>query len=149
MNPARPLTLLGAVIGTALIGFTLAHASLRSANPDRNTVVKAMPKTVTLEFTEPFEVRFSSFKVYRLDTKASTISEAQNEAQALLDRVIGLKDDLNARADQGTNLSDGTAARIELKLRDKLEPGYYVVMWRVLSVDTHTTEDYLVFRYKP
>jgi copper resistance protein C len=58
-------------------------------------------------------------------------------------------------------LSDKNAKRIDLglenpnvsslvsiKLPNELEPGWYVVMWKVLSVDTHTTSDFVLFRYQ-
>jgi methionine-rich copper-binding protein CopC len=40
------------------------------------------------------------------------------------------------------------AAKLEVKLKAKLPAGWYVMMWKVLSIDSHTGSDFFVFQYK-
>ena len=67
------------------------------------------------------------------------------EAQALVARVLALKNDLAKRADAGLETTASEAALVKLKLKPNLKPGIYVVMYRVLSVDTHITQDFFTF----
>ncbi|TMI77942.1 MAG: copper resistance protein CopC, partial [Bacillati bacterium ANGP1] len=53
-----------------------------------------------------------------------------------------------SRSDAGVANTTRTSGDIVLRLKD-LGPGAYVVMWRVLSVDTHTTQGSFVFVYTP
>lgn len=53
-----------------------------------------------------------------------------------------------ARSDAGVANTTRTSTDIVVRLKD-LEPGAYVLMWRVLSVDTHTTQGSFVFVYTP
>jgi hypothetical protein len=129
----------------SLLGFG-ATVWARST-PEAGQTVTVMPKTVTLEFTEPLEVEFSSFKVYRLVLQAGE-TDVKAAAAKFAASVLPRKDDAPARADEGLIRTASSAARLELKLKDKLAPGWYVVMWRALSVDTHVTTDHFVFRYQ-
>jgi copper resistance protein C len=140
----------GAILaGLGLVGVALAHSNLtRSAPADAQTVA-VLPKTVVLEFSEPLEVKFSSFKIYKLGTNATDAKAAREDADALVEKALEKKGDEAARADDGLATSVPTAARLEVKLKPNLTPGWYVVMWKVLSVDTHTSDDSIVFRYKP
>jgi copper resistance protein C len=121
----------------------LAHSYLTGSSPNAGQTVRVMPKTVTLEFSAPVEVGFSTFKVYAL-ANSSNVDQA---AADLSTKVLPLKDDAAARADAGLVTQVSPAAKLELKLKDKLEPGWYVVMWRVLSVDGHVTTSRFVFEY--
>ena len=38
---------------------------------------------------------------------------------------------------------------VTLPLPDDLQPGAYAVVWRALSVDTHTMQDLITFTYRP
>jgi len=87
-----------------------AHAFLDHANPLVGSTVPTAPHEVTLDFTQNLEPAFCSVQV---------------------------TDDKGARVDQGKPQISGSTMRIGVK---SLPPGVYKVHWRVLSVDTHTTE---------
>lgn len=129
------------------VGAVLAHAGLSRGTPAPDERVKIPPKSVVLELAEPVEVRFSTFKVFAL--KARDLKAAKAEAEALFKSRLSLRNDEDDRADAGLATTAATAARVEVLLKEKLGPGYYAVMWRVLSVDTHTTSDFYVFSYQP
>ena len=93
-----------------------AHAMLDRAEPRVGNSVRTAPREVTLWFTERLEPSFSGAQVYNAS---------------------------GARVDQGRARIDGSVMHISLK---PLGPGTYRVRWRVLSVDTHTTEGSFMFR---
>jgi copper resistance protein C len=86
------------------------HAFLDHASPLVGSTVSTAPQEVSLSFTQNLEPAFSSAQV--TDAKG-------------------------ARVDQGKAQVSGSTMRVGLK---SLSPGTYKVRWRVLSVDTHTTE---------
>jgi len=96
-----------------------AHAFLDRADPRVGSSVRAAPREVALWFTEKLEPAFSNAEVY-------------NSAGARVDQG-------RARIDR----SDPSVMRVSVKA---LTPGTYKVRWRVLSVDTHTTEGSFSFR---
>ena len=90
-----------------------AHALLDHASPLVGSTVRSAPKTLTLWFTQKLEPAFSTIEV---------------------------RDAGGTRVDAGrvqVDRADRTILRIGLK---SLKNGTYQVHWRVLSVDTHTTE---------
>jgi copper resistance protein C len=94
-----------------------AHAMLDRANPAVGSTVGAAPRAVTLTFTENVEPAFSSVRV---------------------------EDAGGARVDQGKpQLAGRNVLRVGLK---PLQPGSYKVTWKVLSVDTHTTQGSFSFQ---
>lgn len=140
----------GAILASlALVGVAVAHSNLTRSTPADAQTVAALPKTVVLEFSEPLEVKFSVFKMYKLETTATDAKSARKDADALVGKVLEKRGDEAERADDGLATSVPTAARLEVKLKPNLTPGWYVVMWKVLSMDTHTSDDSIVFRYKP
>ena len=90
-----------------------AHAFLDRAEPRVGSKVKSPPRELRLYFTQNLEAAFSAAKV-------------TNEAGTQVDKG-------DSRVDE----SDRSMLRLSL---GSLEPGTYVVAWRVLSVDTHVTE---------
>jgi methionine-rich copper-binding protein CopC len=94
----------------------VAHALLDHADPLVGSTVASAPREVALTFTQKLEPAFSSVQV----TDAS-----------------------GARVDQGKPQVSGNVMRVGLK---SLGQGSYRVHWRVLSVDTHTTEGSFTFR---
>jgi len=90
-----------------------AHATLDHASPLVGSTVAATPSAVVLTFTEKLEPAFSTVRV-------------ENAAGARVDQG-------NAQVEPGSR----TVLRVGLK---PLPPGTYRVIWKVLSVDTHTTE---------
>jgi methionine-rich copper-binding protein CopC len=98
---------------TTLSGAAQAHAMLDHANPLVGSTVASAPRTVSLTFTERLEPAFSTVRV----ENASGTRVDQGKAQV----------------DSGSR----NVLRVGLK---PLPPGSYKVFWKVLSVDTHTTE---------
>jgi methionine-rich copper-binding protein CopC len=133
------------LVSFLLAEVVFAHSYLSSSSVPANSILKTAPELVTLEFTEPLELGFSTFKVYKLETKITDSDKLKLEAQKLVARVLSLKNDLVKRADDGLETTASQAARIKLKLKPNLKPGIYVVMYRVLSVDTHITQDFFTF----
>lgn len=125
-----------------------AHAFLDESVPARDAVVDVLPETVKLVFTEPVEVRASIFKVYPLEADDDPL-RLRAQAARLVDEVLQVRGDENRRADDGLVPAGRESAEIQIVLPDDLPPGPYVVMWRVLSVDTHITWGHYVFTYAP
>jgi methionine-rich copper-binding protein CopC len=99
-------------------------------------------------------VRFSTFKVYPLGADLgpdAPDAEARLNglAGALAFEVLETQGDDGARADTGVRTGERTAETVTLPLKEGLGAGVYVVMWRTLSVDTHTTQGFLTFRVAP
>jgi methionine-rich copper-binding protein CopC len=144
----HPLLQIVIILLAALSSVGLSHAYLRQSEPAAGTVVSELD-TITLEMTEAVELNFSTFKVYHLPDAPDAPRARLDAATALMRDVLMLRDDEDARSDLGLITQGRTSAEIEIALKDALEPGIYVVMWRVLSIDTHTTEDLLIFEYRP
>lgn len=125
-----------------------AHAFLDGGVPGPDAVVSERPEAVVLTFTEPVEVRASIFKVYPLTPDEDPL-RLRAQAAGLVDRVLQLRGDEDARVDAGLVAAGREAAEIRVRLQEDLPPGPYVVMWRVLSVDTHITWGHYVFTYAP
>jgi copper resistance protein C len=154
----RSLVLMAAL----LVGAASAHAYLSAAAPAPGSTLEGAPEEVVLTFTEPIEVRFSTLKVYRLEVADEAMPEdPANPTERELQRLNALaaqlasevleEDDAEepARADTGLLTEARTAAEVTLGLREDLEPGVYVVMWDVLSIDTHWTREHFVFLVAP
>lgn len=110
-----------------LLGTAVAHTQITHFTPAAGSTVTA-PKMVTLTFSEPINLRFSTFKIYALP--------AGTDTAALTRTKINLKNDAEARADTYSG-SSNMAARLNLPLKANLKPGLYVVMWQILSDDGH------------
>jgi methionine-rich copper-binding protein CopC len=90
-----------------------AHAFLDHADPRVGSTVHAAPHTLTLWFTQDLEPAFCTLEV---------------------------RDASGARVESG-KASVGAGGRNVMRITLKpLSPGTYTVSWRVLSVDTHTSE---------
>ncbi len=147
----RLLALLALLLG----GAASAHADMAQSTPAGNTTVTELPGAVQLVFTEPVETLFSVFKVYRLEADVDMAADSawkrlNGLAGALVNEVLTANDaGAEARVDEGVETASATTAEVSLSLPDDLAPGVYVVMWRVLSIDTHSTQGFLVFEYVP
>ena len=110
-----------ATLGLPLLGIgdAAAHATLDHASPRVGTTVSAAPREVTLWFTQKLEAAFSGVRV----TNAA-----------------------GQRVDAGGTRVNGTVMSVTLRSGG---PGTYRVEWKVLSVDTHTTEGSFTFRVGP
>jgi len=93
-----------------------AHAFLERAEPRVGNTVRTAPREVTCWFTQNLEPAFSSLVV---------------------------RDSSGAQVSIGRASVSGNVLRVALK---PLPAGVYKVSWRVLSVDTHTTEGDFSFR---
>jgi copper resistance protein C len=93
-----------------------AHAMLDHATPRVGTTVATAPSEVTLVFTQKLEPAFSGIKV----TNAA-----------------------GQRVDTGGTRVNGTTMSVSLRGGGT---GTYRVEWKVLSVDSHTTQGSFTFR---
>lgn len=146
----RRLALLGAAL--ALAGAALAHSYLKEASPAAGTRVRQMPSEVRLSFDEPLEIRFSTFKVYRLEAPTEALSDFKRLnalAVPLFNQALKHKGDEDARADTGLRTTARSTKEVVIGLKEGLKPGAYVVMWQLLSADTHVLSDFYVFVYQP
>jgi copper resistance protein C len=107
----RAVRTLGCTAALALLcGVAAAHAFLDEAAPRVGTTVRTAPREITLTFTQDLEPAFSTV----------TITDASGQ-----------------RVDAGKPSVAGNVMRVPLR---PIGVGKYRVTWRVLSVDTHTTE---------
>jgi copper resistance protein C len=97
-------------------GDAAAHAFLERANPRVGSTVSAAPRELTLSFTQKLESAFSGVMV----TNAA-----------------------GQRIDTGGARVNGNVITVTLRPGGT---GTYRVNWKVLSVDTHTTEGNFTFR---
>ncbi len=130
-----------------------SHADLKSATPGKNAVITKLSGEIVLNYTEAVEVRFSTFKVYPLEVTGD-LNEPQERlrinaaAAALMSEALDAEEDEASRADIGVLTEARTSDTVTLGLAE-LGSGFYVVVWRVLSADTHTTTGSFVFEYAP
>ena len=128
---------------------TSAHAFLNASVPSADGVVSAPLKEIRLTYSEPVEIRFSTFKLYKIPAAAGADARALHAAaESLVGADLLKRGDEAARSDAGVTNTSRSSADIVVRLKD-LDPGAYVLMWRVLSVDTHTTQGSFIFVYAP
>ena len=104
------------------VGAAHAHAFLDHADPRVGNTVKSSPRILSLWFTQNLEGSFSAAEV--LDSNGARMNAG------------------NASVDA----NDRKLLRVPVKV---LPAGTYTVKWRVLSVDTHTTEGNFTFHITP
>lgn len=120
MNPRtlfRPLTGMIAALGLFAASQADAHAHLVKADPVANATV-ASPQTITLQFSEKLEPKFSGFELMKSDGGGVAIT---------------------------SSVSDKT---ITGGVKTRLAPGIYMVMWHVVSSDGHRMEGNFTFTVK-
>jgi copper resistance protein C len=124
----RHRSIVSAIIATAalvaLADDGVGHARLKRANPPVGGVIPAaqVPAELRIWFSEPVEAELSKLTVVAPD---------------------------GTRADRGdvrADPDDRTQLRVSLL---PLEPKLYRVIWRVVSIDTHTTNGSFPFRVEP
>jgi len=98
------------------MGEASAHAMLDHAEPRVGNKVATAPREVTLWFTQKLEAAFSTI----------TVTNAAGQ-----------------RVDTGKTRVSGNQMSVSLRTGGA---GTYHVMWRVLSVDTHTTDGTFTFQ---
>jgi copper resistance protein C len=115
-------SILSAILALMMPTLAQAHAMLDRASPAVGSTVAAAPRAVSLTFTEKLEPAFCTVRV-------------ENAS--------------GARVDQGKpQLDRGSRNVLRVNLK-ALAPGSYKVIWKVLSVDTHTTEGSFSFQVGP
>jgi methionine-rich copper-binding protein CopC len=114
----RNVSIIGNVAAALLLSTVAvtAHAFLDRAEPRVGSTVRAAPRELTLWFTQNLEPAFST---------------------------VTIADDSGQRVDAGKPSISGSVMRAPLR---PIRPGTYRVKWRVLSVDTHTTEGSFTFK---
>ena len=148
----------------APLGAVSAHAYLETSDPEAGATLQTAPEQITLSFSEPLELRFSTFEIAPLETDATDPREVRVAAQDLMAEVLGQSGDnlTSGSGDEsdeaGSQMSgepsaevlnsERTAREVVLELGN-LEPGTYVVMWRLLSTDTHASDDFVTFTVAP
>jgi methionine-rich copper-binding protein CopC len=117
----RRTSLLGTIPLLLLLatGEVSAHALLDRAEPRVGNKVATAPGEVTLWFTQKLEPAFSTI----------TVTDAAGQ-----------------RVDAGKARVSGDTMAVSLR---KIGSGTYRVNWRVLSVDTHTTDGNFTFTVGP
>jgi methionine-rich copper-binding protein CopC len=111
MRPERVLA--GLVFFLCAVSMAHSHALLDHASPRVGSTIAAAPSELLLWFTQKLEPAFITVEV---------------------------RDSTGVRVDEGhaqVDPSDPSLLRVPLQ---PLPSGSYEVRWRVLSVDTHTTE---------
>ncbi|ANE43605.1 copper resistance CopC family protein [Deinococcus puniceus] len=129
----RTLALLLAALGTAS-----AHTEVTVVSPTPTLPVSA-PKAVLLQFSEPVNLRFASFRVLPMPS-AKTPAEVAKMA-------LALKPDSPQLVNTGGLLS-GMAAKLSLPLKPNLKAGPYLIAWAVLSEDGHPVTGQSLFRVR-
>ncbi|SRR5258708_33881767 len=117
----RHSTLAGMIplLFSLVCGQAAAHAFLDLAEPRVGNTVATAPRQVTLWFTQKLEPAFSTI----------TVTDAAGQ-----------------RVDTGKTRVSGDTMAISLR---QIGSGTYRVIWRVLSVDTHTTDGNFTFKVGP
>lgn len=99
-----------------------AHAFLDHANPAVGSKVRGSPAEVKVWFTEKLEPTFSKVQIF-------------NAAGEQVDK-------------RDQRLDQHNAALLIVGV-PPLKPGTYKVVWRAVSVDTHTTQGSFTFEVRP
>ena|SRR5690625_1441839 len=140
------------LLATLGLSFAWAHADLVSSEPEAGSLLTEAPAQVVLNYSEPVEVPFSIFKVYRLDAEVDLDADNAQQrlnglAAQLMNEVLELRDDAEAeeRVDVDLETGGATVDEVTFVLQEALPDGHYVVMWRVLSIDTHVTQGFFTF----
>jgi copper transport protein len=99
-----------------------AHATLTSSNPPKDGVAARSPGELTLTFNENVEVSFGAVRVYTCAGKRVTAGSPHHSATSDHTVVVSLPN---------------------------LDPGVYLVAWRVISADAHPVGATYAFRIGP
>jgi len=100
-----------------------AHAGLKASEPAASAVLEESPEQIRLTFGEAVEISFGSIRLFDADS-----------------RLIVLPTPQHAIVDSATN-------RQVVQVRvPELEPGSYLVVWRVVSTDSHPVQGAFAFQ---
>ena len=126
------------LLTTLTLSTALAHTAVSSITPSLNAVVAA-PRAVQLKFSEPVEVRFSTFRVMAVP--------AGQTIQAAAQLALAEKADSDRLASLPLTATT-TAAQLNIPLKARLRSGQYVIAWKILSEDGHPVTGQSTFRVK-
>jgi methionine-rich copper-binding protein CopC len=110
------------VLAAAVSGPAFAHAHLVKSQPGKGAVVRSAPSALVLWFSEPLEAAFSTIEVV---------------------------DEAGHRVEEGKATLDPADPKVLKVSLQKLVPGSYKAVWRVISIDTHKTNGELTFTVAP
>lgn len=141
---------LAALVLAAAVSFGYAHAYLVTSSPVEGEVTSEPVTEISLEFSEPVETGFSTFKLVRVVTDLEPGAEdyaARLDAVAgpMASTVLAQREEQEGQVAFALRPRSGSAAQLNLTLKEPLSPGAYLLAWRVLSVDTHVIEGFLTF----
>jgi copper transport protein len=111
-----------AAIGLVLPAVAGAHAALLRTTPEASVVTNGSPPQVTLTYSEPIEPRFSIISVTDVNGLQVTSGTPRRQAGAPQTLVVPL---------------------------ERLPPGWYLVIWRVISQDGHPVRGAFTFAVGP
>ena len=94
-----------------------AHAGLKSSEPAASSVLEKSPEEIVLKFAEQVEISFGSIRLFDANSKLIVLPVPN----------YGVADDV----------VDAKTVRVGVP---DLEPGSYLVIWRVVSVDSHPVQ---------
>jgi methionine-rich copper-binding protein CopC len=117
----RPAALVLAGVFAAAAAPAFAHAFVQAASPEPGSTVAAAPREVRITFSEALEPAFSTI----------TVAGPRGFGGA------------------GPARPAGDTHTLAAPLHAPLPPGRYVVRWRVLATDSHTTTGAFRFELKP
>jgi len=100
-----------------------AHAGLKASEPAASAVLEESPEQIRLTFGEAVEISFGSIRLFDADS-----------------RLIVLPTPQHAIVDSATNRQV-----VQVRLPE-LEPGSYLVVWRVVSTDSHPVQGAFAFQ---
>ena len=115
-------TLLVFLFSIAVAATVEAHAFLDHASPEVGSQLHGSPKEIKVWFTEKLEAAFSKLQVF---------NAAGQEVDSRDERL------------------DSKNAALLIVTVPPLKPGIYKIVWRVVSVDTHTTHGSFKFEVVP
>lgn len=118
-----PIALSGLVSLASLLSppKALAHAKLIRSRPDASAILGETPTSVQLWFNERLEDEFNSIEI--TDAAGRNVEDGHPRV----------------------NPQNRTNLFVQLR---KLSPGSYVVHWKILSVDGHTSRGRFIFSVK-
>jgi methionine-rich copper-binding protein CopC len=107
-------------------------------------------QVVTLTFSEGVEVAFSTFKLYAIAGEVDLAAvNADMRLNALAAQLVtsfnGTPDDGEGKIEAAVSGDPADKTSVTITPNEALAPGHYVVMFRLLSADTHAIDGHFVF----
>ncbi|GAA0514469.1 copper resistance CopC family protein [Deinococcus depolymerans] len=126
------------LLTTLTLSVAAAHTAVSGVTPAPAATVRA-PAAVTLTFSEPVELRFSTFRVMAVPAGVSVPEAARRALAEPAD---------SARLASRPGVVTGAAVRLTLPLKASLKAGPFVVAWKILSEDGHPVTGHSTFRVR-